>query len=176
MTDDRINPSHPASFLCQYLNHKLLVFFSPFFNITIRANDEFDVFCDVLDLAVLSMQRNRAECQRAQDKLDVGLGSARHTNPHIRNLQSDELLHETQDFLTVGRQSGRYWAFIKGIDHNIYCGLSWEREQILQTLGQFTIARMLRAMLVCRIEFGEGVVIGVRLFTKLDQERGKEPT
>src|SRR5712691_4912428 len=147
MTDDGINSSHPAGFACQYLNDKILVFLSPRFHITIRANDEFDVFCDVLDLTVLSMQRDRTESQRAEDTLDVGLGSARHTNPHVRKLQSDELLHKIQHFFTGGRRFYRYWTFIKGIDDNICCGLSWDRKQILQTLGQFTIARMMRALI-----------------------------
>src|SRR5712691_4574798 len=132
--DDGINSSHPAGFSCQFLNDKLLVFLSPFLHITIRANDRFDVFCNVLSLTVLSMQRNRTKCQRAEDNLDVGLGSARDTNPHIRNMQSDEFLDKCQDFFTGGRQSGHQWTFIEGSDDNIYCGLSWEFKHMFETL------------------------------------------
>lgn len=130
---DRINFLHPTSFSCQYSNDKLLVFFSPILHITVRADDEFDVFFDVMNLAILSMQRNRTECQRAQEKLDVSLGSARDANPQIRNLKSEQLLNNTQYSFTWGRRSGRYWAFIKGIDHDVCRGLSWERKHILQT-------------------------------------------
>jgi len=93
--DDWINSSHPIGFSCQYFDNKILVFFSPFLHVTTRANDEFDVVFDVLSLAVLSMQRHRKGCQRLEDKFDVGLGSARDTNPHIRSIQSDKLLHKT---------------------------------------------------------------------------------
>ena len=98
--NDAVNSSHSAGFSCQYLNDKLLVFLSPFFHITIHANDEFDIFCNVLDLSGLSMQWNRTECQRAEDKLNISLWSACDTNPHVWNLQSDELLHHAQDFFT----------------------------------------------------------------------------
>jgi len=102
MINDGINSSHPTGFFCQGSNNKLLVFFSPLLHVTIRVNDAFDIFCDVLDVALLTMQGNRTGFQRAENNIDVGLGSARDTNPQVLNLQSDKLLHKSQDFFTGG--------------------------------------------------------------------------
>ena len=53
--NDLVDHLHPVGVPREYLNDKLLVFFSPFLHLRVCTDDEFDIFGDVLNLAILSM-------------------------------------------------------------------------------------------------------------------------
>src|SRR5712691_425261 len=66
--------SHPASFLCQGLDHQLPVFLSPPTHPWVRANKVVDIVNNVLILSSLILKCDVVDCKGIQNVSDVNLG------------------------------------------------------------------------------------------------------
>src|ERR1700679_231657 len=104
MRNGGIDSLHSISSLREHIYDQFFIRSSPCSYFRVRLNLEIDIFGDVLNLPILAVQGNRTESQwiEPEDMGNVSLRSAGDTNPQMRNVKIDELLHKFQDFLTGG--------------------------------------------------------------------------
>jgi len=92
----------------------------------------------------------------------------------MRKMKVNEPLDKRKDLFTRGWDSRPVRTLVKRIQDNVNGSWIGNREHILKTSYHYTIAGLLRTIVVCRIKAGEDVATRMGLSRKLDEERGEE--
>ena len=147
--------AHPICSLGERLDHQLLILFSPFPHLHVRADDGADVIDDVLLLLGFIVKGHSTSRQRFYNDSNVDFGATGDTYTKIWEGKFDEFLNEIENHFPRGWYTEGVRTFVQRVHNDIGWLVIGQCERLLQALYQDVIGRLVRAVVMSHINVME---------------------